>query len=114
MADATLRASEQWHRRRGDGSQADPAPASSRTARTEQRSYRLDTDVGGQDEEAGGDELLRAALGTLRARPTGAEPPDDDRAGDRFDQAVEAEADQRDRRSGHARADRHSELERVP
>src|SRR5439155_13683456 len=96
---------------RSECGQADPEPACARLVAVEQAAQRLDADVGGQDEEAECNQLLRAALGPLGADPGAAKEPEDDQAGDCLDQAVCAEADQRDRAGGEPRNERDSELE---
>ena len=87
------------------------APGSSRATSVRTDSTR---DVGGEHEEAHRDQLLCAALGPRRAEPGAGEQPDDDEARERLDQAVRAEADQRDRAGGEPRGDRDRELDDVP
>ncbi len=114
MADATFGEREQRHRRRREGGKADPDPAHTRMVAAEQRSERLDQDVGDEQRVARRDELLRASLGLLGMGATVSEAPEDDEGGKRLDQAVAAEADQRDRARGDPGADRDPELDRVP
>ena len=64
-----LAAAEQWHRQGREGGEADPDPARLRMRSADERADRLDADVGGEDEEAGGDQLLRTTLGGGRAEP---------------------------------------------
>ena len=82
--------------------------------RPEEGPYRLDADVGREDEEADCHKLLRPPLGGLGVTPSHAEAPHDDEPGERLDQAVEAEADQRDGRRRDARGDSDGELHEVP
>src|SRR5204863_8367545 len=57
---------------------------------------------------------LGPALGRLRVKAAAGEQPYDDEAGERLDQAVCAEADQRDRARGDSRAEGDPELDDVP
>ena len=61
-----------------------------------QRADRLDTDIGGEDEEGNGDQLLGSSLRPVRAEARAGEQPQDDKTRDRLDQRVGAEADQGD------------------
>jgi hypothetical protein len=70
----------------------------------DQRAHRFDPDVGGEYVERDRDQLLRSALRVRRAQPGTGEQPEDDQAGDRLDQRVGAETDQRDRAGGEAGA----------
>jgi hypothetical protein len=80
----------------------------------DERAQRLDRDVGGEREVARRDQLLRAPLGTLGVRPAGGEAPEDDEAGRRLDQRVEAEADERDRRRRDPRSGGDRKFDHVP
>jgi len=70
-----------------------------------QRADRLDTDIGGEDEEGNGDQLLGSSLRPVRAEARTGEQPQDDKTRDRLDQRVGAEADQGDRARGKTGAD---------
>ena len=96
-ADAALGECEQRHGRCREGGEADPDPARPRVMCAEQRSERLDEDVGDEQRVARRDELLGAALGSVRADPASAEQPDDHARSEHFDHAVDSEADQRHR-----------------
>ena len=56
---------------------------------------RLHAHVRGEKVEARGDELLRSALGPGGLQPATSEEPDYDEPGERLDQAVSAEPNQR-------------------
>jgi hypothetical protein len=73
----------------------------------------IDPNVGGEREEARGDQLLRSPLCALRSKARPGEEPEDHKTGESFDQAVGAETDQRDRACGDAHRDRDGELEEV-
>ena len=83
-------------------------------AAAEQRPDRFDADVGGEYEVARGDKLLCPPLGALQVRAAGAESPEDDEAGKRLDQRVEAEANQGDRAGRDPGAEGNRELDEVP
>ena len=70
-----------------------------------QRADRLDTDIGCEDEEGNGDQLLGSSLRRVRAKARAGEQPQDDKTRDRLDQRVGAEADQGDRARGKTGAD---------
>src|SRR5205814_1453065 len=72
VAEPPFRVGEQRHRRRGERGQADPDPARGRVIGVDERAQRLDADVGGEQEEADGDQLLRAPLGAAGAGRTDA------------------------------------------
>jgi hypothetical protein len=59
---ATLRPREQRHCRRRERGQTDPDPAGAWVMAGDEIANRLDADVGGELEVAGGDQLLCAAL----------------------------------------------------
>src|SRR5205814_3452802 len=65
-------------------------------------------------EEAGGDQLLGAALCVVGAPAAACEEPEHDATGERFDQAVGAEANQGDRAGGDAGCNGDRELNDVP
>jgi hypothetical protein len=71
-----------------------------------ERPDRLERDVGGEDRERDADQALRSALDLLdpflvcAAAGLGPEAPKEDRAGDRLDEAVDAEADEGDAPGG--------------
>jgi hypothetical protein len=67
-----------------------------------------------QGEEAGGDHLLCAALGRRRREAPPREQPQDDQRGERLDERVDAESDQRYRGRGQSGAESDSELDHVP
>ena len=71
-------------------------------------------DVYGEQHERGGDQLLRATLCSLRSRAPSRHQPQHHDAGSRLDQAVGAEADERDRPRDDARAQRNSGLDQMP
>ena len=114
LPDAALEPGEERHRRRGDGGEPDADPARSRLVAGGERASGLDCDIRGEDEEARGDQLLGASFGLVGADAPAGEEPDDDQPGERFDQAVGAEADQRDRAGGDAGEDGDRELDGVP
>src|ERR1700694_1169086 len=74
----------------------------------------LDGDVGREDEVRRGDQALRQLLGALGAAASAREQPDDHEPGERLDQAVRAEADQRDGAGRDSGAERDPELAEVP
>jgi hypothetical protein len=82
--------------------------------RAEERPHGLDPYVRRKDEETGGDKLLRPTLGRFGIAPASGEPPNDDEAGQRLDEAVEAEADQRNGRRRDPRRERDREFHDVP
>jgi hypothetical protein len=96
VPDPTLDAREQGHRHGREGSEADPDPARFGVLAAGQGANRLDPDVGRQDEEAEGDQLLGPPLGTLRADSSACEEPENDEAGERLDQRVGSEPNQGD------------------
>ena len=75
---------------------------------------RVDGDVCGEQPERDRDQLLRAPLGVLGVGAGGGEAPQHDDPGERLDQRVGAERDQRDRTGDGACADRDSGLDAVP
>ena len=75
---------------------------------------RLGTDIGSKDEEARSDHLLGATFRSNRAEASSGEEPQDDEAGERFDQAVGAEPDQRDRAGGEPGNQSDCELDEMP
>ena len=75
---------------------------------------RLDAHIPGEQEEADGNQLLGTPLGTTRATPRAGEQPEHDTAGERLDQAVRPETDQRDRARSKPGADRDREFHHVP
>jgi hypothetical protein len=98
LADAALGAREQRHSQRGECRQADPDPACLGVVAADQVSARLNSDVDGKHEEGARDQLLGTALGPLAiADSPPREQPHDHGTGGHLDQAVQAEADQRDR-----------------
>lgn len=82
--------------------------------RAEEVAGRLDTDVEDEECVACGDQLLRASLRKIGGAAAAAEQPDDDAAGERLDDGVDAEADQRDRAGRDAGAERDRELDDMP
>src|SRR2546423_5360462 len=74
-ADAALPGRQQRHRRRCEGGEADPEPARVRLVAADQRAQRLDADVGGEDEEGDGEQLLGAPLCRARAETGAGEEP---------------------------------------
>ena len=56
----------------------------------------------------------RAPLGGVRATPLACEQPKHDNPGERLDQAVRSETDQRDRARGKSGGERDCELDHVP
>ena len=79
-----------------------------------QRPQGLGDDVAGQQQERRRDEPLGAALGRGGGGARAREAPEQDPAGRRLDDAVRAEADQRDGRRSRAGGDRHGGLDGVP
>jgi hypothetical protein len=75
---------------------------------------RLDTDVSGEHEVTGGDDLLRPALSRLGVQARAGEQPDDDEPRERLDQAVGAEANECNRTGSDACTYGNGELDDVP
>jgi cytochrome P450 len=71
-------------------------------------------DIGGEEEELDGDELLRALLGCMGEDTMAGEAPNDDEARHALDAGIEAEADEGDRGGDDAGGDRHRSLDRHP
>ena len=67
MSDPTLCMGKERHGHRRERGQADSDPARLGMVAAGEGAYRFDRDVGGEDEEAGGDQLLGAPLGSGRA-----------------------------------------------
>jgi hypothetical protein len=75
---------------------------------------RVDGDVGGEHPKGERDELLRAPFGGLGVDAGGGEPPEHDDPGERLDQRVGTEGDERDRAGDGASGDRDGRLDPVP
>ena len=91
-----------------------PTQLDTRMVAAHQRSHRLDADVRGEDEEAAGDELLRAAFSTRGSDARARKEPQHDEPCERLDQRVGTESDERDRAGGDTGAERDPELHDVP
>jgi hypothetical protein len=78
------------------------------------RAQRLNGEVGSEQEEARGDHLLGATLGTVGVKPSAGEQPNHDAACEHLDQTVDAEPHQRDRPGSDARTERDRKLGDVP
>ena len=79
-----------------------------------ERARGFDGDVGGEQEEARGDQLLGATFCVAGAAAGAGEEPEHDTAGECLDHAVGTEADQGDRPGGDPGADGDRELDDVP
>jgi hypothetical protein len=100
------------HRHTGD----DDARNSSLWRGTEvQRATRINDDVGREGKERDADRLKRAPLHAFPAQRinVGIQPPQRGEAGPDFDDAVEAETDERDAAGGDPGDDRDESLDRV-
>ena len=75
---------------------------------------RLDTHVPGEHEIASGDKLLRSTLRRVGLQARAGKEPDDHEARKPLDEAVCAEADQRDRARGNTGANGDAELDQMP
>src|SRR5215210_4549503 len=114
MTDVPLCARQQRHRWRRERGKTDPDPTGCRMLRPEEGPQRLDPHIGRENEEADGHELLSPALRRLGIASAQTEAPHDDESRQRLDQRVKAEADQCNRRRGHARSESDRELHEVP
>lgn len=111
QADALLGAAERGHEDAG-GREADAEPAGGGVSAGDQGAKRVLGDVGGEQEEADCDELLRALLGLGGEVPAAREAPDHDDRCKGFDSGIQAEAQQRDGARERRGGDRDRALER--
>ena len=112
--DAGFGVGQERHRDQGDDREADPDRAAGGVLAAGEGDGRVDGDVCGEQPERDRDQLLRAPFGVLGVGAGDVEPPEDDDAGERFDQRVGAERDQRDRSGDGAGGDRDGRLDAVP
>ena len=112
--DAGFGVGQQWHRDQGDDREADPDRAAGGMLAARERDGRVDGDVCGEHPERDRDELLRAPFGGLGVGAGDVEAPEDDDAGERFDERVGAEGDQRYRSGDGGCGDRDGGFDDVP
>ncbi len=115
-ANFTLSAGEQRHDQQRGASQNDSSEAGLRNGAQPEIAKRLESDVGGEGEEAGSDDAEGDAFVAFAVMDVsvGRHPPEECGAGNHFDEAVEAEADERDAASDQSGYQRDKALEAVP
>jgi integrase/recombinase XerD len=112
--DGGFGAGEQRHRDQRDDREADPDRAAFGVIAAGEGDGRVDRDVCGEQPEGDRDQLLGVSFGVFGLDAGVVEAPQDDDPGERFDQRVRAERDQRDRPGDDAGTDRHGRLDAVP
>ncbi len=112
--DARFGIGQQRHRDQGDDREADPDRAAGGVLAARERDGRVDGDIYGEQPERDRNELLGAPFGGLGVGTGDVEAPQHDDPGERLDQRVGAEGDQRDRPGDGASGDRDCRLDAVP
>ncbi len=112
--DAGFGVGQERHRDQRDDREADPDRAAGGVLAAGEGDGRVDGDVCGEQPEGDRDQLLGAAFGGLGVGAGGVEAPEHDDPGERFDERVGAERDQRDRSGDGAGTNRDRGLDAVP
>jgi len=105
---------EQRHRRCGERGEADADPGDAGVVAAKQRARRREDDVGDEYRVTARDQLLSLALSMFGGSACATEAPDNHERGQRFDQRVGPETDQRDASRNDPGSDRNPELDQVP
>jgi hypothetical protein len=96
-ADALLGDAQQRHDDQASGGHGDARPGGGGALCGDESAEGVGGNVGREQEVGDGDRLLRAAFSGVRQGADAGEPPHDDDAGQRLDDRVQTEPEQRDR-----------------